>query len=226
MSSAEAAAVGELPGAAVGERGAGGERVERRRTELAGDGVRWVAPAEVPAQPWPDERADAHREPRDAGPRAPEPQAATARSLAQRRRRRQTRPLRGGGALVAVPVGVPHRGEAPVAEPAPRAPRRGRCGRLLPPAAALHDPGEPGGGPVPPLLAASVPALLLRSVAEERGEHGEPAAAPPPPEPDVALLEPRAPASAVRGSHLRRPEEEQAARRAGPRRRRWRRGTR
>lgn len=214
VSSPEASAVGELPGAAVVERGAGGERVERRRPELGGDGVRRVASAGVPAQAGPYKRADAHREPRDpggAGCSQPQTQAAAARGLAHRRR--QPRRLR--GALLAVAVGVPLRREAPVADdPAPRAPRRGqrwwgRGGRILLPA---DDPGEPG-GPAPPLpvaAAALAPLLLLRSVAEERGEHGEPAAAAPP-EPDVALLEPTGSpaAAAVRGAHLRRPEEEQ-----------------
>jgi hypothetical protein len=205
VSSPEATAVGEVPGAAVGVRGAGGEPVKRRRVKLTADGggVRRRVSAVVPPRAGPHERADAHREPRHAGSGAR--QEATAGAIPQRRRR-----LRPEGALRAVSANVPHRREPCVVDRAARAPRRGwRFWNLLLPAGARHETGEPR--PVLPGTAL----LLLRSVAEERGEDGEPAAAPPP-EPDVAFLEPHA--AAVGGPHLRRPEEVEA-RRAPPRRR-------
>jgi hypothetical protein len=204
VSSPEATAVGELPGPAVWERGVGGEPVERRRAKLAGEGggVRRRASAAGSHQ-----RADAHREARDAGSGAR--QEATAGAFPQRG-------LRGEGALRAVSADVPHWREPSVADRAARAPRRGRrkggLRRLPLPAAARHEPGEPG--PVLWRLAGTA-LLLLRSAAEERGEHGEPAAAPPP-EPDVAFLKPRC------GPNLRRPEEKDARRGAPPRRRRRR----
>jgi hypothetical protein len=194
MNSPEAATIGELPGAAMVERGAGRERVEWRRAEIAGDDrVRRVAATEVPRHAGPHERADAHREPRDTGPGRSQSRAAAARGFPHRRRRRQPQRLRWGSALLAVSVGVPHRREPPAADPAARAPRRGwrrQTGlSVLPPttAGARHDPREPPRGPVlRPLLVAAF--VVLRPLAEERGEHGEPAA--PPPEPDVSVLEP------------------------------------
>ena len=75
------------------ERGPGGGLVlvERRRPEeLAGQGgggVERVASAVVPPKAGPHERADAHREARDAGPGASSSShEATARGLPHRRR--------------------------------------------------------------------------------------------------------------------------------------------
>jgi hypothetical protein len=207
--------------------------VERRRPELAGQGggVRRVAMASavVPPRGGPNERADAHREARHAGPGAPShSKRATAGRLPHRRRppRRVRRCHR--AALLALLVGPPHRREPPVADraggPAPsRGERRRRDGRILLPASPWHDPREPRSVlplPVTANLHFRSVHVVLGLVPEERGERGEPAAAGPPLdlEPDVALLE--AGHTSIGRFHLRRPEEEAARRLPAPRPRR------
>lgn len=220
--SPEAAAVGELSGAAARDGGHGREVVERRRPELAGEsaGVRRLDKAVAASRAGPHERAEADGEARRQAVRLAPPARGR---LPHRGRGRPPRRIRGGrAALIAAPVAVPLRREATVADRAAGAPGRGRrrrgggggrVRRLLLLAAARYDPGEPRMflallGDVLLMLVLLRSAVVVVVVAEERGEHGELAGAPLLVLVGyVALLER---AAAVGGPHLRRPEEEQA----------------
>lgn len=191
--------------------------MQRRRPELAeGTGVRRLDGTVAAPGAGPHERAEADGEARRHGVGL----AAPARGPPHRGRRRSPRGIRGRAALLAAAMTVPLRREPPVADHAAGAPGRWRRGRRLGDrhlllAAARYDPGEPrtvlsfpGSSLILVLRSVvAVMVMVIMVVAEERGEHGEPAGSPLL-VPDAAFLE-RA-ASAVGGPDLRRPEEEQA----------------